>query len=302
MKMGDLEAVPTEMLIEALEVSGRYPVPELIRAIWEREDEARPLLLELFRQAYHDDWSDEDDPRWYRFVHAGKFLLAWREEAAIPIFADMYMDDEVVDMCEWFEKEPANFGPAAIPHFSRVAQMDTGGEWHYGRALSLGILTAIGLRHLESREEVLGQLRTFLPPLSEIPRLADEDYDETWGVVASNLGTMRDEESRERVLALFEADMIDLSYIDREDYLRQMNAREPAEPDPPYDLLEYYSNWYDSHQRREKRLEAERRRQAKQPVVRPAQPRSGPKIGRNEPCPCGSGKKYKKCHGRPGQH
>jgi uncharacterized protein YecA (UPF0149 family) len=21
------------------------------------------------------------------------------------------------------------------------------------------------------------------------------------------------------------------------------------------------------------------------------------KIGRNEPCPCGSGKKYKKCHG-----
>ena len=24
------------------------------------------------------------------------------------------------------------------------------------------------------------------------------------------------------------------------------------------------------------------------------------KIGRNDPCPCGSGKKYKKCHGSPG--
>ena len=24
---------------------------------------------------------------------------------------------------------------------------------------------------------------------------------------------------------------------------------------------------------------------------------SGPKVGRNDPCPCGSGKKYKKCHG-----
>jgi preprotein translocase subunit SecA len=22
------------------------------------------------------------------------------------------------------------------------------------------------------------------------------------------------------------------------------------------------------------------------------------KVGRNDPCPCGSGKKYKKCHGR----
>lgn len=31
---------------------------------------------------------------------------------------------------------------------------------------------------------------------------------------------------------------------------------------------------------------------AAQPYVR-----EGPKIGRNEPCPCGSGKKYKKCHG-----
>jgi preprotein translocase subunit SecA len=29
----------------------------------------------------------------------------------------------------------------------------------------------------------------------------------------------------------------------------------------------------------------------------PVQRRSGDKVGRNDPCPCGSGKKYKKCHG-----
>jgi preprotein translocase subunit SecA len=31
----------------------------------------------------------------------------------------------------------------------------------------------------------------------------------------------------------------------------------------------------------------------------PAEPakRGEPKVGRNDPCPCGSGKKYKKCHG-----
>ena len=32
-------------------------------------------------------------------------------------------------------------------------------------------------------------------------------------------------------------------------------------------------------------------RPEKQPVVK------GPKVGRNDPCPCGSGKKYKKCYG-----
>ena len=26
--------------------------------------------------------------------------------------------------------------------------------------------------------------------------------------------------------------------------------------------------------------------------------RQGRKVGRNEPCPCGSGKKYKHCHGK----
>ncbi|MBT5063862.1 MAG: hypothetical protein HOM65_15635, partial [Verrucomicrobia bacterium] len=26
--------------------------------------------------------------------------------------------------------------------------------------------------------------------------------------------------------------------------------------------------------------------------------RSGPKVGRNDPCPCGSGKKYKQCCGK----
>ncbi|HVC38258.1 MAG TPA: SEC-C metal-binding domain-containing protein, partial [Gammaproteobacteria bacterium] len=26
--------------------------------------------------------------------------------------------------------------------------------------------------------------------------------------------------------------------------------------------------------------------------------REGRKVGRNEPCPCGSGLKYKQCHGR----
>jgi preprotein translocase SecA subunit len=59
--------------------------------------------------------------------------------------------------------------------------------------------------------------------------------------------------------------------------------------------------------------EAERRRQQQQARIRltgpsggaPAEPpraetirRDGDKVGRNDPCPCGSGKKYKKCHGQ----
>lgn len=41
------------------------------------------------------------------------------------------------------------------------------------------------------------------------------------------------------------------------------------------------------------------RSQAVSPSSTPALPHGGQKVGRNEPCPCGSGKKYKHCHGKP---
>ena len=34
-------------------------------------------------------------------------------------------------------------------------------------------------------------------------------------------------------------------------------------------------------------------------ALSPPEPaRAALKVGRNDPCPCGSGKKYKRCHGR----
>jgi preprotein translocase subunit SecA len=46
---------------------------------------------------------------------------------------------------------------------------------------------------------------------------------------------------------------------------------------------------------------AQQERAANTPVAAPSKPatvrRVEPKVGRNDPCPCGSGKKYKRCHG-----
>ena len=42
----------------------------------------------------------------------------------------------------------------------------------------------------------------------------------------------------------------------------------------------------------EKRKELYKAQKASTTIVK------GPKVGRNDPCPCGSGKKYKKCCGR----
>jgi len=50
---------------------------------------------------------------------------------------------------------------------------------------------------------------------------------------------------------------------------------------------------------RRKRRELEQARMAGSGEAQPVQQvvRGQEKVGRNDPCPCGSGKKYKKCHG-----
>ena len=50
------------------------------------------------------------------------------------------------------------------------------------------------------------------------------------------------------------------------------------------------------HRKKERELAAASR-QGGGDGAQASQRRTGEKVGRNDPCPCGSGKKYKKCHG-----
>jgi len=53
------------------------------------------------------------------------------------------------------------------------------------------------------------------------------------------------------------------------------------------------------YQRRKRREQAEMQMVGGGVSEKPQQVIRREKIGRNDPCPCGSGKKYKKCHGAP---
>jgi preprotein translocase subunit SecA len=53
------------------------------------------------------------------------------------------------------------------------------------------------------------------------------------------------------------------------------------------------------HRKKERELAAASRQGSGDSSL-PTQRRTGEKVGRNDPCPCGSGKKYKKCHGAAG--
>lgn len=70
-----------------------------------------------------------------------------------------------------------------------------------------------------------------------------------------------------------------------------------AAPERPTDMSRYKTRKDDIEEQREaQRAAAAGAGQASQPKADPV--RAEPKIGRNDPCPCGSGKKFKNCHGR----
>jgi preprotein translocase subunit SecA len=69
--------------------------------------------------------------------------------------------------------------------------------------------------------------------------------------------------------------------------IRSQEQIEETEPQPAVENVQYHHADYDEA------LAAAAPEPHEKPFVRPNQ-----KVGRNDPCPCGSGKKYKHCHGK----
>lgn len=93
------------------------------------------------------------------------------------------------------------------------------------------------------------------------------------------------------------------------DSLKTPNDLESLEPESEvslaYDkellyknMVEAKADWLYNLTEWEPLLTAERRQELYKEQKRSKTVVKGPKIGRNDPCPCGSGKKYKKCCGR----
>ncbi|NOX22737.1 MAG: preprotein translocase subunit SecA [Actinobacteria bacterium] len=154
--------------------------------------------------------------------------------------------------------------------------------------------------------------------------LTEDDVVEAYLADSANAYKAREEELGTDLLHQLERSVI-LTVIDNKwrdhlaamDYLRSgIGLRALAQRDP---LVEYQHEAYDAfaslvdsvkrdgiryvyHVKVEQRTQPQRPKnvQTSGPTTKRPTVRVKDKIGRNEPCHCGSGKKYKHCHGKPG--
>jgi hypothetical protein len=317
-------------LLAALEIADRLPDPDLIRACLERRAELTSGLLERLAQPGDPDWSF-DDPRQMAQVHAALLLIAYREPAALPIFGELYRRPDALEnnYVEWLDPELPAYGSAAIPMLRDLLYDSAAPETSRSSAVSM--LASIARLHPETQPDILAMLRATLPPLDSDgkPSVADDEQPpELWTWVVAALADLCDTASRPQIVALYQADMIDEGIIGGlEDYQEHVDGEDE---DPwvashePTDILEIYEQLrqFDAREAAmsaafaERQARAEAQSQASAKILASAQSqrppssygevsskpqtyvRAQPKVGRNEPCPCGSGRKYKHCHGK----
>ena len=163
-------------------------------------------------------------------------------------------------------------GPQAIPQLATYLSDVSYDVW--ARIAAAYSLERVGTMNPEEREECIGVLT------KQLERF-DENELELNGLLISYLVDLNAVESIASIGAAFEKDCVDFMIMgDLEDVEIALGLREERSDPPTYPSLAeklfpppvVVQNRYLSTYVREE-----------------------PKVGRNDPCPCGSGKKYKKC-------
>ena len=312
----------TDELLQLLIAEEDRVTLEHIQELAARADAIEPLRAWLND---YDRWAEAEFGEWWALYHAFTILALTQRAELLDDLLEAYKYAFLEDF-DWIEEIGAaafaNFGPVAVdPLIAFINQMRRATQntsAPFLRARVVTALTRIALEHPAER-----------PRIAEfvISRLSDlEETDNAFLSLISGDALVLD---YDRALAplrsAFDRKVVDEMMSGNYEATLKWFATSDKEQDWEYTrgLLDFYQpENIAARQRRwkkeaEEEADQERIQRAKAALTRlgwteedePAPPagylqtdlgtvvREDPKVGRNDPCPCGSGKKYKKCHG-----
>jgi hypothetical protein len=279
-----------------------FPKEAMAAARAERETMA-PVFVDMVRRLGAQPISEMDDADVMALIPVFHLLGEWQEPSAYrPLARMLRRPTEILDYLLGDAVTEASFRVMAgtfdgdlEPLFDAVD--DTRAD-DFARSSCMNALVLIAHLHPDHREAILGFFRSFLtrcPESSEIVLTG-------WIDSIADLGL---EDMTEDVRALFEKGLISPQFCDFRHFLDDLQATLDAGGAPAgrryqksliSDAIEELSRW---HCYTDAFFAAQKRRKVSNDLRVAPWTESflhpTPKIGRNDPCPCGSGKKYKKC-------
>jgi Protein of unknown function (DUF1186)/SEC-C motif len=292
---------PEEILSQLTRVQNRLPREALAAADAQRAGLTPHLLGSLAETIAHPEILENDGDLQLPF-YAMYLLAAWREKLAHPLLlgflrlpGDQPVDlsgDIVTQDMDRMLAQTCHGDPSAIVALALDARVN---EWSRNAAVgSLSLLTAWGEL---PRETLIAHYREIVA--SSGPPVEGGEPAAALAEVVCGALDLRLREMRDELLDLMDRGWIDTLVVgSREQVAREFDHPRASLLKPPIVDVADAVRWWGCFERTWRR--STRPDGALPPpdvVVDRAPYRAQPKIGRNEPCPCGSGKKYKKCCG-----
>jgi hypothetical protein len=267
-----------------------FPREAVERAIEERE-RITPYLLQILSKAAENPKALRKHPDYMAHVYAMFLLSQFREKRAYPLIVRFFSQpgDLVFDLTGDVPTEDLDSILASVSggDDSLIRELiENPHANEYVRGAAVKSLVALVLSGDMERDTVIDYFKSlFREKLLREPS-------HVWDCLVSSSMDLYPEEVYADIELSFCEGLVDPAFISSESVRRSLEAGKEKTlarlPDYPwYRLIEdtvKEMEWWACF-----RPEGQRKNQKKKKQ----------KTGRNDPCPCGSGKKYKKCCGRP---
>ena len=310
-----------EEILSALEYCKNEFPTEAVDAALACREEITPALLHIIEDAIQHSDKNICNPTYYAHFFAMYLLAQFRERRAYPLLVEFFSlpEDVLWQAVETLTAEGLDRMLASVCHgdislikgLVENEQID-----EYVRGAALNALVVLMVEGALTREEVVEYFRSLFH--GGLKR----EYSQIWNALVDYSNDIYPEELMEEIEQAFYDDLTDPRYVDRENVLTQFAAgKEAALEKLAEDPLKHYivdtksemKDWYCFSGKTPEAWFGLPEAQTPPAIVVPQPPapkpkpvpkltpapvRTTPKVGRNQPCSCGSGKKYKQCCGR----
>ncbi len=295
-----------EILKELEPYTGRFPMNAMKAAIEQREA-ITPELLRVLEAVAEDPTAFAGRQEYMLHLFALFLLAQFREQRAYAPVVKMFsapgetpydlVGDTVTEGLGEILASVYDGNPAPL---QGLVESETVNE--FVRSAALDAFVVLERSGQMSREEVIGYFRSLFH--GKLRR----EHSYVWSALVCAIADLPGPELLEEVRQAYADDLVDPSVADLEGIERDLARQEPRRHERYHVItdaiaeMEWWAVFHSEEALPRKSLEFQApvpppafppmNYKAPQPFVRQ------PKIGRNDPCPCGSGRKFKKCCGK----
>ncbi len=295
-----------ELLARLDQHRGSFPEQLVAEAVARRE-EIIPILLGTLEAIDSDPEPWLTDQRRMDHIHAMYLLALFRETRAYPLLVRIFsrpgefpfdLAGDVVT--EDLGRILASVSDGDISGMAALIENEQANE--YVRSVALGGMVSLVATGQRARDDVIAYFLQLFQKLERNPGAQ-------WDGLANVCADLWPQETFKELRRAYEDGLVDTASIDWQDLedalemgkpgaMERARYREPLITDigKAMGWMQCFHN-ADSDDEPQQELDGDLTESPSSEWATAPIRRTAPKIGRNEPCPCGSGKKFKKCCG-----